>query len=108
MIAGRDFVVLSDDWDGLPTSAIHLFRRLQRRNRVFWFNTIGRLPRASLADAAKVLRAVGRWSFKSWRRQRLLPDQSGNMRVVNPIMVPWFKPLVRRFNRASMLRKYRS
>src|SRR5262249_16450900 len=27
--------------------------------------------------------------------------------VVNPIMVPWFKPLVRRFNRFSLLRRYR-
>src|SRR3977135_292107 len=102
MIKGRDFLVLSDDWDGLPTSAIHLFRRLQRHNRVFWFNTVGRMPRPTPGDAAKVLRAVGNWIRKRKNRQTLLPaPRVGNIPVTSPLMVPWFKPLVRRFNRAS-------
>src|SRR5690349_19913568 len=105
MMTGRDFVILSDDWNGLPTSAIHLFRRLAGRNRVFWFNTVGRMPRLRLADAGKVLRVLG-----SWAGRRAAPgadDIPDGLRVVNPIMVPWFKPLVRRFNRFSLLRKYR-
>jgi glycosyltransferase involved in cell wall biosynthesis len=109
MINGRDFVVLSDDWDGLPTSAIHLFRRLQRRNRVFWFNTVGRLPRLSQGDAVKVCGAIRKWIFKGNGRQPVLPgNEHGNVHVASPVMVPWFKPLVRRFNRASLLRKYAS
>ncbi|HYT94589.1 MAG TPA: glycosyltransferase [Gemmataceae bacterium] len=104
MITGRDFVILSDDYDGLPTSAIHLFRRLGRGNRVFWFNTLSRLPRPSLADMGKVLRTVTRWALRRRAPARDIPD---GVQVVNPIMVPWFKPLVRRFNRFSLLRRYR-
>jgi glycosyltransferase involved in cell wall biosynthesis len=107
MLTGRDLVILSDDWNGLPTSAIHLFRRLARANRVFWFNTVGRLPRLSLADAGKVLRVLGSWAG---RRGAHAPPGAreipGGLHLVNPIMVPWFKPLVRRFNRFSLLRKY--
>jgi glycosyltransferase involved in cell wall biosynthesis len=106
MIRGRDFVVVSDDWYGLPTSAIHLFRRLAGPNRVFWFNSIGRFPRFSRVDAGKVLRTLGSW-VRPGRRNR--PEQGqdpAGVHVVNPVMVPWFKPWVRRFNRRSMLRKY--
>jgi glycosyltransferase involved in cell wall biosynthesis len=105
MITGRDFVILSDDWNGLPTSAIHLFRRLARGNRVFWFNTVGRMPRLRLADAGKVLRVLGSWGGR--RTASGASDIPDGVHVVNPIMVPWFKPLVRRFNRFSLLRKYR-
>jgi glycosyltransferase involved in cell wall biosynthesis len=106
MLHGRDFVVLSDDWNGLPTSAIHLFRRLAQQNRVFWFNTIGRLPRATIADAQKVLRTVGAW-LRPRRRAPLSPAaEESSIRVMNPVLVPWFKRPVRRFNRRSLLRTY--
>src|SRR5438309_366688 len=108
MIAGRDFVVLSDDWDGLPTSAIHLFRRLRRENRVFWFNTIGRMPRPTLRDAGKVVRAACNWTFGKFRRVSQPASDAEKLHVVSPLMAPWFKPLVRRFNCASMLRRYES
>jgi glycosyltransferase involved in cell wall biosynthesis len=108
MLTGRDLVILSDDWDGLPTSAMHLFRRLARRNRVFWFNTVGRLPRLTLADAGKVFRKLGAWALRSRPGvPETAADIPENVHVVNPIMVPWFKPLVRRFNRFSLLRRYR-
>jgi glycosyltransferase involved in cell wall biosynthesis len=108
MITGRDFVVLSDDWNGLPTSAIHLFRRLARHNRVFWFNTVGRLPRLSRADAGKVLRTIGSWVRPGPRQTATTVDDHAGVHVVTPVMVPWFKLLVRRFNRASLLGKYRT
>ncbi|MCI0456540.1 MAG: glycosyltransferase, partial [Gemmataceae bacterium] len=107
MMTGRDFVILSDDWDGLPTSAIHLFRRLARHNRVFWFNTVGRLPRFSRADAAKVLRTVGSWVHLRRKATPVTEVVQTGVHVVTPVMVPWFKPLVRRFNRFSLLRRYR-
>jgi glycosyltransferase involved in cell wall biosynthesis len=107
MITGRDFVVLSDNWHGLPTSAIHLFRRLARHNRVFWFNTIGRFPRLTQADAGKVLRTLGSWVRpRRCRRPEETAAEEAGVHVVNPVMVPWFKPFVRRFNRRSLLRKY--
>ncbi|HEV3117537.1 MAG TPA: hypothetical protein VGY58_10810, partial [Gemmataceae bacterium] len=108
MITGRDFVVLSDEWHGLPTSAIHLFRRLKNYNRVFWFNTIGRMPRPTLRDAGKVVRAVCNWTFGKFHRISVPANDSDSLQVVSPLMVPWFKPLVRRFNRAAMLRRYES
>jgi glycosyltransferase involved in cell wall biosynthesis len=107
MITGRDFVVVSDNWNGLPTSAIHLFRRLAAHNRVFWFNTIGRFPRLTGADAGKVLRTLGSWAQggKAHKPEQQVAHGCG-VHEVNPIMVPWFKPWVRRFNRRSLLRKY--
>jgi glycosyltransferase involved in cell wall biosynthesis len=105
MLSGRDLVVLSDDFHGLPTSAIHLFRRLSRHNRVFWFNTVGRMPRPTLADLGKVLRTVGGWV--RGRKPADAPEAGAGVHVVAPMMVPWFKPLVRRLNRFSLLRKYR-
>jgi glycosyltransferase involved in cell wall biosynthesis len=105
MIQGRDFVVLADDWHGLPTSANHLFRRIARHNRVFWFNTIGRMPRPTLLDGGKVVQTFGRWL-----RGRMPTDRGSEVppgvQVCTPIMVPWFKPVVRSFNRWSILGKY--
>jgi glycosyltransferase involved in cell wall biosynthesis len=105
MIADRDFVVISDDWNGLPTSAIHLFRKLARQNRVFWFNAIGRLPRPTWADAAKVLRTLGNWLVSSPPTN---VAQTAGVQVVSPSMVPWFKKPVRQFNLRCFLRKYRA
>jgi glycosyltransferase involved in cell wall biosynthesis len=105
VLQGRDFVVLSDEWDGLPTSAIHLFRRLAKQNRVFWFNTIGRMPRPTLGDARKVVRTLSSWA-KSRRNSEPAPDAEPNVHVVSPMLVPWFKRPVRLLNRASFQRKY--
>jgi glycosyltransferase involved in cell wall biosynthesis len=106
MLFGRDFVVFADDWHGLPTSANHLFRRLARHNRVFWFNTIGRMPRLSCTDGGKVLRTVGRWARKGKETLASEPLPPG-LHLNTPVMVPWFKPIVRRFNRWSLLGRYR-
>jgi glycosyltransferase involved in cell wall biosynthesis len=105
MISGRDFVVLSDDWHGLPTSAIHLVRRLAGQNRVFWFNTIGRFPRLTRGDAGKVFRTLGSWIRQ--RKSERETNRQANVHVVSPVMVPWFKAWGRRFNRRSLLRKHR-
>jgi glycosyltransferase involved in cell wall biosynthesis len=103
MISGQDFVVLSDDFHGLPTSCIHLCKRLARRNRVFWFNTVSRLPSLSLRDAGKVVRTLSQW-FQPRPRPTPLTDP---VHVVSPVMVPWFRAVGRRFNRASWQRTYR-
>jgi glycosyltransferase involved in cell wall biosynthesis len=108
MISGRDFVVLSDDWNGLPTSAIHLFRRLARTNRVFWFNTIGRMPRLTRADVGKMFRTLGRWAWGRIGRAETEAEPAGTgVRAVNPVMVPWFKGWIRRLNRRCLIRKFR-
>ncbi|MCX7424300.1 MAG: glycosyltransferase [Planctomycetia bacterium] len=110
MITDRDFVVLSDDWNGLPTSTIHLFRRFARRNRVFWFNLVNRMPRLNRRDGKRVAGYLGRWVAQRLAR----PDRKVNGQgatslipnVTTPIMLPWFKPPVRRFNCQSLRRYY--
>jgi glycosyltransferase involved in cell wall biosynthesis len=108
VLAGRDFVVLSDEWNGLPTSAIHLFRRLSKRNRIFWFNTIGRLPRLSIGDARKVARTAGAWLRRRPSTKNAPCAGEENVNVETPVLVPWFKRPVRWLNRRSLLRKYES
>ena len=70
MLDGRDFVVLSDDWNGFPTSTIHLFRHILPGNRVFWLNMIGRMPQPTLSDAKRVMRVSGSWFLGDRTRRR--------------------------------------
>ncbi len=113
MIAGRDLIIVSDNWDGLrhgvPTSAIHLFSRLSRSHRVFWFNTISRMPKPTRADLARVARTVREWASgprEAARRNEPVDPRTAGVRVAAPFMVPWFKPAGRRLNRLSMRRAY--
>jgi glycosyltransferase involved in cell wall biosynthesis len=105
IIRGRDFLVLSDDWYGLPTSTIHLFRWLVKGNRVFWWRIVNRRPRWSMADAGKVLDVV---------RTGLTPPGNhpgrpgGNSPIHStPFFWPTFGAQGRRFNRFSLMRAYR-
>jgi glycosyltransferase involved in cell wall biosynthesis len=112
MLSGRDFIVLSDDWNGLPTSTIHLIRRLATRNRVFWFNTVNRMPRLNWKDFAKAARRVRSWApqligTKPGANGRNGRPQPGSPHVVSPVMLPWFKPGIRRLNCLSLQYTYR-
>lgn len=109
MIANRDFLVFSDNWRGLPTSAIHLFRELSTSHRVFWFNTIGRMPRLTWDDARTVWRTLKSWFFGQER------SRGGDTTAVVPpvnvfdvVMIPHFKPLTRRLNRSLFAQSFRS
>ncbi|MDA7978057.1 MAG: glycosyltransferase [Pirellulales bacterium] len=54
-----DFVVYGDRWGELPTSATHLFRHVAALgHRVFWVNTVGRMPRMAVNDIRKAARVV--------------------------------------------------
>ncbi len=102
MIAGRDFVVFSDSWDGLPTSTVHLFRKLGSENRVFWFNITTRMPRWTWRDFGKVAATMAAWGGQLLPRQRSDANHAaaGNQKFFRctPLMVPYFKPWVRRWN----------
>jgi glycosyltransferase involved in cell wall biosynthesis len=110
MIAGRDFIVLSDDWDGLPTSTMHLFRRVARHNRVFWFNMVHRMPRLNWKDIGKASRICGRWVGHIFpvkgRAVTCHSSRPESLHVANPFMVPRFDPAFRRFNCKMLLRCY--
>src|SRR5262245_19781214 len=104
MMSNRDFVAFSDDWHGLPTSAIHLVRPLAAHNRVFWFNTVGRLPSFNRADLKKVFGAMR--GLVVGKPKRAAETMTDNVVVQTPVMVPWFKSGVRAFNRWSLRRRY--
>lgn len=112
MIAGHDFFVLSDPSDGLPTSTMHLFRCLMKTNRVFWLNTINRMPRLQRTDVTKLATTVQRWfRVDSDTGSRVVNAGvffDGEPNAVSPVMIPWFVPPVRAFNRlmiSSALRR---
>jgi glycosyltransferase involved in cell wall biosynthesis len=107
MLINQDIVVFSDNWHGLPTAAMHLVRQLAARNRVFWFNMIGRLPRWARADARKIWTTASSWVRGSGPtcRPRSLP--ADNVRVFNPIMIPYFRPSIRRLNQRLFAALYR-
>lgn len=109
MITGRDFLVLSDDWSGLPTSTIHLFRQLSRRNRVFWFNVINRMPRFSWEDVKKVTGTLRAWGERAGGRARSNGHpltSSDGVYSATPFIIPWFKPAIRRLNSICLRRNF--
>ncbi len=111
MTERHDFVVLSDDWNGLPTSTMHLFRRIAREHRVFWLNLINRMPRASWKNVKKVGRFVTDWAKQTTRIGHrsggISRGDLGNLHVSTPFMIPWFKVPIRRLNQRTLLRHYR-
>ena len=44
---------------------MHLFRRIAKANRVFWFNTVNRMPRITRDDLGKVVRAIRGWGNRA-------------------------------------------
>ncbi len=81
-LAQPDIVCFSNDWDGDPLSKTHLMRILARDRRVLWVNSLGnRAPRASAADAAKILR-------KLRAATRGVVEVERNIHVLSPLYVP--------------------
>ena len=110
MIEGRDFVVVCDHWHGSPTSAMHLFGRISRQNRLFWINVVNRMPRLNWTDLKRTARLIRAWSVKSNGVFKPSDDHGsyvfGTPHIVTPLMLPCFKRTIRRFNRTSLHRTY--
>ena len=82
------FIVFSDDWGRHPSSCQHLFRQLLPRYQTFWVNTIG--TRAPRLDLTTLARGLGK--LRQWLRPRAPRDPlPAGLRVVNPVMWPWFR-----------------
>ncbi|MCP3981362.1 MAG: glycosyltransferase family 1 protein [bacterium] len=96
-----DFLVFSDDWSGHPSSAIHLFRRLLASDRVFWFNTIYRMPGLTRYDIARTLRKLRDSAAAPTREPGPAPLE------VTPWTLPIFRGPVRGVNRFLFRRLYR-
>lgn len=110
MISGRDFLVLSDDPHGLPTSTIHLFRHLAPINRVFWWNIVNRMPGFTGNDVKKVAHTLRAWSGRSGNDEQPCRGHNGSSSEVvcstTPFIIPWFKGPIRRLNCLSFQRNF--
>jgi hypothetical protein len=96
-LAQKDIVCFSNDWDGDPLSKTHLMRILARERRVLWVNSLGnRAPRASAADAAKIVK-------KLRGAARGVVEVERNLHVLSPLYVPAYgSETIRRLNRAVL------
>jgi glycosyltransferase involved in cell wall biosynthesis len=91
---GHDIVCFANDWSGDPLSKKHVMRRLARRNRVLWVNSLGnRSPRATARDLKRVFDKLQRFAGG-------LFEVEPNIHVLSPLAVPNYRsPLMRRINR---------
>ena len=94
MIEGQDIICFANDWDGDPLSKKHLMRRLAKRNRVLWVNSIGnRNPQVSVHDFRRVLDKLKKFAA-GFRRL----DE--NLFLFSPLAIPFhWNPVVQRINR---------
>ena len=78
----RDIVCFANDWAGDPLSKKHIMRRLARRGRVLWVESLGnRPPRLDGHDARRVLSRLGRFA-------RGLVEVEQNLWVLSPLAIP--------------------
>lgn len=113
MITNRDFIVLSDDLDGIPSSPKHLFRHIALHNRVFWFNVINRLPQLTWNDMRRVATIIGRWIPFKGRSIASANDRRRKRGTIaccydgTPFFIPWFNSPVRKLNCVNLLWNFR-
>lgn len=102
------FLVFSDDWGEHPSSCQHLFRRISKKHRVLWVNTIGmRNPRLALSDLGKAIHKV-RKMVAGHDKNRFNLSGEG-VTACQPPMFPFIGlPGVRRINCASVIRTVRA
>jgi len=90
VIEGYDIICFSNDWDGDPLSKKHIMRRLAKRNRVLWVNSIGnRNPTVTARDFKRAVQKLK--SAASGCRQ-----VEENIWVLAPLAVPFHGSAVAR------------
>ncbi len=92
-LEGRDIVCFANDWSGDPLSKKHVMRRLAKKNRVLWINSLGnRAPRATARDLRRIVDKLSRFAGGLYRVEP-------NIWVLSPLAVPsYHSPLIRRLN----------
>jgi len=103
VIEGYDIICFSNDWDGDPLSKKHIMKRLARRNRVLWVNSIGnRNPTISKNDAMRV--------FRKLKAFLVGPLQvASGIHVISPIAIPFHgSAAARRINQWLLVATLRS
>ena len=83
MIEGHDIICFSNDWDSDPLSKKHIMRRLAKKNRILWINSIGnRRPRACMRDLKRAVKKL--WDFS--RGSKAVDER---IYVYSPIAIPF-------------------
>lgn len=101
-LRGRDIVCFANDWDGDPLSKTHVMRILARDARVLWVNSLGnRTPRATAADAAKIVR-------KLRAALRGVVEVERNVHVLSPVFLPAYGAAARRANLVLLVAQLRA
>jgi glycosyltransferase involved in cell wall biosynthesis len=86
-LEGRDIICFANDWDDDPMSKKHLVRRLARKNRVLWVESLGnRMPRPSVRDLERVLAKLH--GFAHDQRGLGLRSPEPNIHLVTPLAIP--------------------
>jgi hypothetical protein len=101
--ASVPLLVFADDWGRHVSSSQYLVRLLLGRHDVYWVNTIGtRAPSLDRATFSRTVEKLRQWAFSSQARELPLPG----LRVLNPVMWPWFRSRVdRQLNRVLLSRQ---
>ncbi|HZR47706.1 MAG TPA: glycosyltransferase family 1 protein, partial [Candidatus Manganitrophaceae bacterium] len=59
MVEGKEIICFANDWDGEPLSKKHIMKRLAKKNRVLWVNSIGnRSPRVNRNDINRIFKKI--------------------------------------------------
>jgi len=96
------FIVFSEDWGEHPSSCQHLFRRIARDHRTLWVNTVGmRAPTLSWTDLEKARIKVTKM-LTGTRGGKRAAAESLQLRVTQPMMLPFANAAARRWNRYSV------
>lgn len=103
MIEGYDIICFSNDWDGDPLSKKHIMKRLARKNRILWVNSIGnRNPTMSKSDVTRVLGKLKAF-LRGPRRV------SEGIHVISPLAIPFHgSATARRINQWLLVATLRS
>jgi glycosyltransferase involved in cell wall biosynthesis len=108
VLSGRDLVVFANDWGNDPMSKKHLVRRLARRNRVLWVESLGNRP-PRLAARRDLRRLVGKLTACAGDLVRPLRQPEPGIWLLTPLAVPRYgDPIVDRVNRLLVGAQVRS
>jgi glycosyltransferase involved in cell wall biosynthesis len=103
MVEGKEIICFANDWDGEPLSKKHIMKRLARRNRVLWVNSIGnRSPKVNRNDINRIFKKI-RQCFNG------VKQVEENLYVFSPVMIPFYhSKLLRKINQWILARMLRS
>ncbi len=95
-------LVFAEDWGRHSSSCQHLVPHLLDRHDVYWINTIGtRRPRLNLPTIRRALEKARHWLL----RQAAAVPLPAHLRVVSPVMWPYFTTAFDRRLNLALLRR---